>query len=95
MSIHCGACGIRLYDATENYGGFQVNGTFSGWHQELGKSAKLSDTCKECFDVIAKAATDAANAIVAQHASKNEQLRNELHAARAREDEFLATWGRR
>lgn len=88
VSVHCSVCGDHLHDATENYGGFQVNGTFTGWNQEPGKLPVLEDTCRNCFVVLAKVVTDAANIIVAGNKDANDKLRGELYDQREREAQY-------
>ena len=83
-----GACGVRLDGGWENYGSFPVSDQFEGWHQEPGKPAKLPDTCRDCYEVLVKATTDAANAIVREHKGVRDKLRSELHAQRERESDF-------
>jgi len=89
MAVHCGACGTRLADATENYGGFAVNSGFNGWNQEPGgRASVLHDTCKTCWLAIAAAATETANRIVAANKDTHDRLRAELHEQRDAEADF-------
>ena len=74
MACYCGACGVRLDGGWENYGSFPVSDQFEGWHQEPGKPAKLPDTCRDCYEVLVKATTDAANAIVREHKGSPRQV---------------------
>lgn len=86
MAVHCGACGVRLCDATENYGGFPTTPSFNGWRRELGADrAIIADTCERCHARLAAAVVTAANEIVAAHQATIDALRADLAAQRARE----------
>ena len=95
MAVHCGVCGTRLFDATENDGSFQVTGAFTGWdgdvNEELvryGRGPQIRDTCLDCANVLRVAITEAANVIVERHRPVVEILRAEVKAARERAAKF-------
>ena len=81
MAVHCGVCGERLYDATENYSGFDVAEDFKGWC--IGarrKTMTIDDTCIHCWRILRQAVADAANVIVAANINRVNALRAELMA---------------
>jgi hypothetical protein len=83
MAVHCGVCGERLYDATENWGSFPVNADFRGWDE-----SRIKDTCRDCSTVLTKAVAEAANVILAAHRPRVEALRAEVAAAQERQAQY-------
>ena len=87
MAVHCGVCGQRLYDATENWGAFPVNGDFTGWSRQgtIHDEMHIKDTCRDCSVALRKVVTDAANVIVDANRARVEALCADVAAARERQ----------
>lgn len=83
MAVHCGVCGERLYDATENWGSFPVGADFRGWDE-----SRIKDTCRACSTVLTKAVADAANVILAANLPRVEALRAEIAASQERHAQY-------
>jgi len=83
MAVHCGVCGSRLSDASENEGSFQVTGKFLGWYTDTGKiDAQINNSCEDCARILRGVITEAANKIVESHSKTVDALRSDLHAGR-------------
>lgn len=100
MAIYCGVCATRLYDGSENYGGFQVSPSFQGIY--TSKYPHINDACKSCHDILVDVITQAANKIVADNSDRVEARKNELQKHRDHEEktrqeklEFEQAWNAR
>ena len=89
MAVHCGVCGTRLFDATENGGSFQTTKAFKGWDERRpGEPPNIGDTCDGCAHILRGVVTEAANAIVERFKLQVDTLRAEVKASRERAAKF-------
>jgi len=87
--MHCGVCGTRLYEQTDNYGSFPVSADFKGWDDRTVREDRcVKDTCRDCSKTLTGVITEAANKIVAANLGRVEALRIEVADARARQAQF-------
>lgn len=104
MAVHCGVCAVRLFDATENEGSFQVGSLFtSGWDLKQATSGKpcyrIDDTCEDCAHVLRVAIAERAHRIAEDNQERIMTLRKACEDAREREAKakadraaFEASW---
>ena len=87
--VHCSVCGTRIYEQTDNFGGFPSSPSFNGWNLSGHPSHPvISDTCGSCHDRLLNALVVVANEIVSDNQSVVDQRRAELVAWQEQENEY-------
>jgi hypothetical protein len=99
MAVYCGVCAIRIFEAIDNEGSFQVAHAFAnGWDPKpnpswkrtppLSISHKIDNTCGSCAEALRLSIAETAKVIAGKYQDRILTLKNAL-AERERVDAEL------